>query len=369
MFKSTPGHRVLFRLMLMALLCAMLPTSSALTQVLTVGSALQRDDIPGTLLRPEAKLAWPLADHLVSRTALRSVLGEQSDFQGLPRIVTSLHTLDQEVEFRSPADAIAIMLGGSLSATRRVLVGDARFALRYHGQWLSDFTGSGIDTRIEAEAGRARDVSVVTAVDRNVSSDYVRMEMGMSYAARLHAVLHATRHWMNDGNRKDAAYAYVLLDVLREPLLSLGYAWSWADSEWSTWRATGTRYDPRRRLYSWDFSYHPYFTPLKERGHTALLLLQWPLAEAVTLRGKASIPLWSAGRLKWLPASGALPWPYDFDATYEIRDILATQYEAGVFVQLDERFALDLGAEYFRKPYYRYGAGHLTVLVNLAPAE
>jgi len=40
-----------------------------------------------------------------------------------------------------------------------------------------------------------------------------------------------------------------------------------------------------------------------------------------------------------------------------------------VFAQLHERFALDLGAEYFRKPYYRYGAGRLTVLVNLAPAE
>lgn len=200
----------------------------------------------------------------------------------------------------------------------------------------------------------------------NISFREAAGQIDISVMEEFDVVGRITRDWYSDGNRKDAGYAYLLAHILSEPKLMLGYAWSWANTERSNWQATGAEFDPGTGQFNFEYFYYPYFTPLQERGHQIVAIAQWWLFNSVLLHGKATIPVASRGRLKYMPESGRSPVPIDYDVTYEIDDILPEQYELGIITEALHPVVISVSGEYFSKPYYTYTAGRLALQYRLS---
>jgi hypothetical protein len=336
---------------------------SAVAQVISLGSEVLRDDIPATIQRSRAAVTWQVDDHWISHTGYRYVFADQDPFNGLPRLRPSLHALDQTVELRLPSLGLGAHAKGSFSRVDGgAYFGDYELGLRYAHSFAVADGYPPLRLALRLAGGRERNLSVSTAIVENVGMRHALAEADVTVFETLQLVGNAAREWYIDGNRKDVAYFYALIHALDEPKIAFGYAYSWADSERSTWSMTGSSFDPRQREFSYSYFYYPYFTPLAERGHMFIGLVQWPVTDWLLVHGKASLPVWSRGMLKWMPETGRTPTPIDYGVAYDVEDILPTQIEGGLIVQVARPLTVDIGVASFSKPYYRYVSGRLTVL-------
>lgn len=351
-----------------SVLLFLLAAASASAQVLSAGTTLLRDDIPATIQQSHVRLAWPFAERFVSRTGYDYVFADQEEFNGLPRLRPALHRMTQSLEASIPEWNLHVLGEGSLSRVHTEhYFGDFRAAAAYRRTMMLQRRRLPLAMSLRVEGGRERDLSVSTAIMENIAPSYAEAEADVSLADRLQFVGHVNRKWYRDGNRIDNVYAYALLHAVHSPRVSLGYAYAWSDSEFSTWSMTGSSFDPRRREFSYEYFYSPYFSPLQERGHLFIGILQWMITPSLLVHGKASIPFWSRGQLKYMPATGRTPLPIDYGVRYELDDILPTQYDAGLYVGISRAISVDLSIAYFSKPYYEYFAGGLTLLYQLFP--
>ena len=352
-----------------AALLFLFTAASASAQVLSAGTTLLRDDIPATIQKSHLRLAWPFAQRFVSRTGYDYIFADQEEFNGLPRLRPALHRVTQSLEASIPEWNLHVLGGASLSRVHTgTYFGDFRAAAAYRQKLLLRRRGLPLTVSLRAEGGRARDLSVSTAIAEHVSPEYAETEADFSLADRLQFVGHVNRKWYTDGNRVDNVYAYALLHAVHSPRVSIGYAYAWSDSEFSTWSMTGSTFTPRGRTYSYEYFYYPYFSPLQERGHLFIGILQWMITPSLLVHGKTSIPFWSRGQLKYMPEEGRTPVPIDYGVRYELDDILPTQYDAGVYVQFSRALSADLSVSYFSKPYYEYVSGGLTLIYALFPS-
>jgi hypothetical protein len=349
-----PKHTVA---LIAAALLAALPLHS---QILSLESGLLRDDIPANIQQHRLALNYSLSGALISQSSYRYLFADQEPFSGLTGLRVPLHTLEQTFRARLLSTGLQVQASGSMTLLPTdALVGDFRLGASYDIPVYINPGDPPITLTLRADAGRSRDLSVTTAMLENISYRDAAGQLDISLMEVLDISARAQRSWYSDGNRKEAAYAYLLANVFPDPKITVGYAWSWTDTERSNWSATGTSFDPSMREYHFEYFYYPYFTPLKERGHLAIAILQWYLFDKVLLHGKATIPVYSRGRLKYMPAVGRSPVPIDFDLTYEIEDILPTQYEAGLITEIFDPVLVSVLAEYFSKPYYSYTAGRI----------
>jgi len=355
--------------MMACVLLFLLAAASAPAQVISTGTTLLRDDIPATIQQSHLRLAWPFAERFVSRTGYVYIFADQEAFNGLPRLRPALHRLSQSLEASIPEWNLHVLGEGSLSRvhTERWF-GDFRAAAAYRQKLMLRRRGLPLTVSLRAEGGRARDLSVSTAIAEHVSPEYAESQADFSLADRLQLVGHVNRRWYRDGNRVDNVYAYALLHAVHSPRVSIGYAYAWSDSEFSTWSMTGSSFEPRGRTFSYEYFYYPYFSPLQERGHLFIGILQWMITPSVLVHGKASIPFWSRGQLKYMPETGRTPVPIDYGVQYELDDILPTQYDAGLYVSLSSAISVDLSISYFSKPYYEYVSGGLSLVYALFPS-
>ncbi len=334
-------------------------------QVVSLESGLLRDDIPALIQQSKLSLLYPLSGEIISQTSYRYLFADQDPFNGIPRLRVPLHTLEQAFHARVLTTGLSVDAKGSLTMLPTdKFVGDFGLGAAYALPVPVSPGDPPIIFTARVEGGRSRDLSVSTAMHENISHREAAGQLDVSLMEVLELSGRAMRFWYNDGNRKDAAYGYLLANVLANPKIVLGYAWSWTDTKWSNWRATGTEFDPATRDYTFEYFYYPYFTPLKERGHYALAIVQWFIHESVLLHAKATVPVHSRGQLKYMPVTGRTPFPIDYGVTYEVEDILPTQYEGGILASLTEQVTLGISVEYFSKPYYTYTAGRLALQYN-----
>ncbi len=103
-------------------------------------------------------------------------------------------------------------------------------------------------------------------------------------------------------NRIEQFYAYVYSRVLSRPRISVGYAFSWSNSETDRWRATwqavhaGIPQPPSMIPVSYlvcEYAYYPYSTPIKARSHLFLLFLDMNLPGSVMFGNKLTLPFLS----------------------------------------------------------------------------
>ncbi|MCZ7556205.1 MAG: hypothetical protein M5R41_07380 [Bacteroidia bacterium] len=329
-------------------------------QILSLESGLLRDDIPADIQQHRLALNYPLSGELISQSSYRYLFADQNPFSGLERLRVALHTVEQAFRARWLATGLQLHISGALTLLPTdAIVGDFRLGAAYDIPVSVSAGDPPILFTLKADAGRSRDQSVTTALVENISVRDAAGQLDISLMEVLDISARAQRSWYSDGNRKESAYAYLLANVFADPKITLGYAWSWTDTERSNWSATGTSFNPSTREYRFEYFYYPYFTPLMERGHLAIAILQWYLFDEVLLHGKATVPVYSRGRLKYMPEAGRSPVPIDFDVTYEIEDILPTQYEVGLITEVFDPVVVSVFAEYFSKPYYSYTAGRL----------
>jgi len=347
---------------LFAVVAMFLISSTADAQILSIGTRVLRDDIPATIQQTSVGLTHSLSNTFITHTEYSFVFADQNEFHGLPRLRPSIHRIEQGIEARVASTGLGFAVKGALSRihTGKVL-GDFGLTAQYGFSWYAIANEAPVRFSFRAEAGRSRDVSVSTAMHENVLFQHAQAQLECDIAEEIQLVGNATREWYHDGNRRDVAYIYSLVHPLSKPRISIGYAYSWADSERSTWRMTASTFDPIQREYSYSYFYYPYFTPLKERGHQVLGIVQWWIIPDILLTAKATVPVWSRGRMKYMPDSGPWPAPLDFDLTYEVEDILPQQYEAGLLIRLATHMLAGIGVEYFKKPYYEYLQGRLVL--------
>lgn len=346
----------------MLILCFCLPATLT-AQTISMGTKLLRDDIPATLQESHLGVSYAVGKHLGMRSTYTYIFADQEEFQGLPRLRPAVHQFEQVVATGIPALRLGLHASGTLTRTHTgAVMGDFSLGARYTEAWPLRRRGAPLRLSVRAEGGRARYTDVSTAIWENVHAWNATTEMDFNFMDYVQLVGNAQREWFGDGNRRDAAYAYALLHLVKAPKLSVGYAWSWADSRESTWRMTGSTFDPASRQFNYQYFYYPYFTPLRERGHQILAMVQWALTYRTLLHAKVSIPFSSRGEIQYMPESGPTPVPIDYDVRYEMEDLVPTQYEGGLMIRAWEPLTIDIGVQYFSKPYYEYLAGHLTLL-------
>lgn len=116
-------------------------------------------------------------------------------------------------------------------------------------------------------------------------------------------------------NRITHFYAYSYTRVLSSPALSLGYAFSWSNSELNRWVATWQTIavaspSPSRPgsniLLVREYAYYPYSTPLNARAHSLLVLLDFALPRSAALKSKMTFPFISSRQALFSPDTAAL---------------------------------------------------------------
>jgi hypothetical protein len=344
------------------LLMLMCMPSIGYAQTVSLEASLLRDDIPADMQQSSISVLLPLGINYYSTSSYRYLFADQRDFHGLQRIRLPLHTMEQKFDAHFFGSGLAFSaLGAITRLPSDVMVGDYYLTASWAWPWMISQGEAPIIFTLKAEGGRSRETSVSTAIQENIFSRQAAAQLDISLMEVLSISARSARQWYNDGNRLDAAYAYLLANLYYQPNISVGYAWAWMDSERSNWTATDVQFDPFTRQFNYQYFYYPYFTPLKERGHHAVAILQWYLFNSVLLHAKATVPVYSRGRLKYMPDAGATPVPVDYHASYEIKDILPTQYEAGLLTDVLAPVTLGMFVEYFSKPYYSYTGGRLVL--------
>jgi hypothetical protein len=332
-------------------------------QAVSLGVDAVRDDIPATHLRWTLEAVGQPLPWLYLTLGGRMLQVDQEPLQGLLGFEESLQT--------GYAEAAALVGNGALvfrGGLNRTESGETDNEYLARGQYafLSGSDPRAVTTTtFTVETARARELSVAMAIAEGITYDRigggldVRMGEGVSLTARLN---HAR---YSDDNRKTDAYAYGLIPIVKRPRLSIGYAYAFADTEVDHWRATGsTLVDPVGGVYEYHYFYDPYFTPVDERGHLGLAVFEWYSEGGSSLTASANIPLYSQGQLQAVPQWGATaepPPPYGY---YTATGILPLQAGARASLRLLPWLTGKARYEYFRKPYYSYQAGGVSLHVN-----
>jgi hypothetical protein len=335
------------------LLCAAFPAGLAAQSVRVSVDGL-RDDIPAT------HLAWTLETTSQPLQSLYLTLGgrllriDQEAFQGLRRYEETLQSAWVEA---------AALLSQRAAVTGRIGVNrdsdgatDGIYLVR--GQYavpLGPASRPAVTTFL-AEAARAREVAVATALAEGIVYDRLTGGIDVRLGERVSGAARLIRDSYSDDNSKLQGYAYGLVQLTTAPSISVGYAGSFADSEVDNWRVTGTTLDPATQIYEYRYFYYPYFTPMEERGHSALVMFNWSGPASATLAASANIPVASRGQLQNAPRWGTTPQPPVY-GYYSATGVLPLQ--AGMTASLPLLQALRATARYewFSKPYYSYHAG------------
>jgi hypothetical protein len=350
MIRGLPG--------LLALACALTPATLAAQSVRLSVDGL-RDDIPAT------HLTWSLQATAQPLTPLYLTFGarqlrvEQDPFHGLARIEETLQTAFAEVA--------ALLLGQRAALTGRVglnRAGDGETDGEYNvrGQYAVPFGAAphAVTTTFMLEAGRARERAVATAIAQKIAYDRLAGGLDLRAGERISGAARLIHDSYSDDNRRLQGYAYGLLQVVNVPSISVGYAWSFADSDRDNWRATGSTFDVATQTWEYEYFYYPYFTPLEERGHAALAAFNWSAAGGATLAASVNVPFASRGLREVSPQWGTTPQPPSY-GYYTATGILPLQ--AGVSASLPLLPGLSAAARYdfFSKSYYSYQAGGVSL--------
>jgi hypothetical protein len=215
-------------------------------------------------------------------------------------------------------------------------------------------------TTFSLEVARAREVAVAAALAEGIAYDRVAGGLDLRLGARVSAAARLMRDSYSDDNRKLHGYAYGLLQLVSAPSVSVGYAWSFADTEFDNWRATGATLDPATQIYEYRYFYYPYFTPMEERGHAALAMFNWSAPGGATLAASANIPVASRGQRQNAPQWGTTPQPPVY-GYYSATGILPRQAGVGASLPLLPRLSGAARYDWFSKPYYSYHAGGVSL--------
>jgi hypothetical protein len=349
MLRGLPG--------ILALACALTPAALAAQSVRLSVDGL-RDDIPATHLTWSLEaMAQPLPPLYLTFGA-RHLRVEQDPFHGLPRIEETLQTGFAEA---------AALLGQRAALTGRVALnraGDGETDGEYlvRGQYAVPFgTGAhAVTTTFMLEAGRARERAVATAIAQKIAYDRLVGGLDLRAGERISGAARLIHDSYSDDNRRLQGYAYGLLQVVTAPSISVGYAWSFANSDRDHWQATGSTFDAATQTWEYEYFYYPYFTPVEERGHAAVGAFNWSSAGGATLAASVNVPFASSGLRQQSPQWGTTPQPPSY-GYYTATGILPLQ--AGVSASLPLLPGLSAAARYdfFSKSYYSYQAGGVSL--------
>jgi hypothetical protein len=341
----------------LVLACALTPAALAGQSVRVSVDGL-RDDIPATHLTWTVQAAAQPLTPLYLTFGARQLRVEQDPFHGLARFEETLQTGFAEA---------AALLGQRAALTGRVALNragdgetDAEYLVR--GQYAVPFGPAprAVTTTFMVEAGRARELAVATAIARKIAYDRLAGGLDIRVGERLSGAARLIRDSYSDDNRKLQGYAYGMFEVVNVPSISVGYAWSYADSERDNWRATGTTFDAATQTWEYAYFYDPYFTPLEERGHAALAAVNWSSAGGATLAGSVNVPIASSGLRQLTPQWGATAEPPSY-GYYTASGVLPLQAGVSAVLPLVPGLNAELRYSYFSKSYYSYQAGGVSL--------
>jgi hypothetical protein len=309
-----------------------------------------RDRIPATHLVTTVDLTLQPLQPLYLTFTARDRRIEQEAFHGLPQLSESLQGARAEaallIGWRSAVTMAAGLNRASSGET------DAEYLVRaQHALPLDALT-----TTFLVEAARSRDVSVGTAVAEGIAYDRLGAGVDVQAGRRISGAGRVADDRYNDGNRKRMAYGYGMFRLLDAPGLSVGYAYSWADSDRDNWQATSSEFDPASRTYRYEYFYYPYFTPIQERGHAALASAELSPWAGASLTASANVPVASRGSFRTVPDYGVTAQPPAY-GYHTVTGVLPVQAGVRLRAPLGSRATGTLNYAYFSKPYYSYHAG------------
>jgi len=320
---------------------------------------LVQDDIPARFWWWSTKAELPLSPTFSLELRQLSLFARQEEFNGLARLEKRLHTVQAGTRIALPKFGLGIhLLGGVNTGHGNPTLGE----FRGHLQWTQNVGSLAqplLRIRIDLESVRQRETSVLTAVEEQILFSESTSQLGVEVLDRISVVGYYGRRFYSDANNKTSAYGYMLAQVVKDPDVRLGYAYAYTNSLSDNWQLVNTKlvsFDPVRRIFLYEYSYfyYPYFTPIKEQGHILIGVVQWSPVDRVLLYAKASIPVSSKGLLKYMPNSGNVPRPIDYNVYYTTTDILPTQIDASLLVTVSRAVLVRLDFEHFQKPYYKY---------------
>jgi hypothetical protein len=209
-------------------------------------------------------------------------------------------------------------------------------------------------------------VTVTASIKReNLTGSIAGMESGVYYInnsievnSMVFSLLNITANYSgafySDNNNINSFFTYLYVDILKgNPAVSAGYAYSYSDSAVYNWRLTKvkTSNEAGYLYYYYQYSYDPYYTPMKEKVHGVFVLLKLSY-DIISAGIKIVYPFYSSGMLIASPSSGYSPVP-DYEVPYESKDISPLQLKCSMSVKVGNN--CDIIAEYnlSKKTYYR----------------
>lgn len=327
------------------------------------------DDIPATSSRYYLKLNASINENFKITGTYNYLFTDQNEFAGLPRIRKSIHSLGNYLIFNLRQLNLELTGGGKINVyPNEAIMGDYYFKLQLSQTLSQSFDGSSSKMTLAGELYRERETSIATAIQDKISSNNLVGSLDFNINDMFTISGKIIKQYYSDSNEKINAYGVLLFHPLVDPWLAVGYAYAYANSKYDNWKlsnSTRVGFDPRTRLaiYEYSYFYNPYFTPIEERGHLGLLIVRWGVLANLSVYAKATIPIWSIGLQKYFPSTGNTPAPIDYNAYYELEDILPAQFEASIISDILDPVTIRLNYEYFKKPYYSYYAFGLNMLL------
>jgi hypothetical protein len=334
--------------------------SNVYAQNVNFGSRWLADDIPAFTNQQNLNLSIPVGENWKVLSSYRYHFTDQREFVGFPRIRTSIHSLENLLSASMRQWRLDFLAGGVINVyPDQSVIGDYRFGIRFTQPLINSFDGPSVSMNIYAELSRNREMSVATAINQRISSKDFTGSIDFDIQKMFTIMGKYTRQYYSDSNEKTNAYGVLLYHPFTSPWIAAGYAYAYSNSSFNNWsftNSTRTGIDPgtRQPIYEYSYFYNPYFTPIEEKGHLAIGVIQWGIVSHFAIYGKATIPISSTGLQKYSPSTGNTPAPIDYNLYYELDGILPAQYEASLISDLLHPVTLRLNAEYFEKPYYSY---------------
>jgi hypothetical protein len=318
------------------------------------------DDIPANTSQQNLNLLIPIAENWKIYSSYQYLFTDQQEFVGLPRIRTSIHSVENLLSINLRQWRLEFIAGGVMNIyPDETVIGDYRFGIRFSQPLITSYEGPALVMNLYGEVSRNREMSVATAIEKRISSEDITGSIDFAIQKIFTVMGKYTRQNYSDLNEKVNAYGAVLYHPFTDPWVALGYAYAYSNSLYNNWNFTNsvrTGLDPRTRqaVFEYSYFYNPYFTPIEEKGHLAIGVIQWGIMNHLAIYGKATVPFSSTGLQKYSPSTGNTPVPIDYNLYYELDGILPKQYEASIISDLMDPVTLRLNAEYFEKPYYSF---------------
>jgi hypothetical protein len=340
-------------------------------QSVDIESRWLTDEIPARTNQQSLSLILPVSETWKIRSSYQYHFTDQEEFAGLPRIRTALHSFQSIFELNLSQWRLSLAAGGKINiyTDNKSAMGDYYFGIRYTLPLIYSFEIPTVVMTLYGEASRNRETSVATAIKEQISSEDFSGSIEVDIQKMFTIIGKFTKQYYSDKNEKINAYGVVLYHPFTNPWVAVGYAYAYANSlfdHWTFTNSTRVTFDPRtgQATYEYSYFYKPYFTPMKERGHLALGIIQWSIIQHLAIYGKATVPFSSKGLQKYSPSTGYMPAPFDYDVYYELDGILPTQYEASIISDILDPVIFRLNAEYFKKPYYSYYAFGINIGIS-----